>query len=148
MKKLEKFFSDEAEAAVTVTVEKNRQTVEVTVRDAGLVFRAEETAPDMLDAVDSVVDVLVRQIRKHKTRLEKRMRQSAFDDTEPEPQAEYEIVRSKRFELRPMDVEEAILQMEMVGHLFYMFRNAQTGLVSVVYRRKDGRYGLIEPDEE
>jgi putative sigma-54 modulation protein len=152
LSKLDRFFSDDADAVLTVTVEKNRQTVELTVRDMGMVFRAEESADDMMNAMDVVVDVIIRQLRKNKTRLEKRMRSAAFagidfaDDGETA--GDFEIVRSKMISLKPMDVEEAILQMELTGHMFYMFENADTGEVNVVYRRKDGRYGLLESSRE
>ena len=139
-----------AEAAVTVHVEKGRQTVEVTIRDAGMIFRAEETAPDMLDALEKVMDVLVRRIRKNKTRLEKRMKESDFSVLpfeEEEGETPFEVVKSKSFYLRPMNVEEAILQMNLLEHLFFVFLNMDSGLVNVVYRRNDGNYGLIEAAE-
>jgi len=154
--KIAKFFDDSAEAHVTVTVEKNRQTVEVTVKDAGMLFRAEETAMDMLDALDRVGDALVRQIRKNKTRLEKKLRLSSIDDMGALPgqsealveETDFDVVRVKRFSIKPMDVDEAILQMNMLGHQFYMFKNVDTGDMNVVYRRKFGDYGLIEPHIE
>ncbi|MCI8359956.1 MAG: ribosome-associated translation inhibitor RaiA [Clostridiales bacterium] len=147
LNKVSRFFSPAAEAAVTVHVEKGRQTVEVTIRDAGMIFRAEETAPDMLDALEKVMDVIVRQIRKNKTRLEKRMKESDFSilpiDEEPE-ELPYDVVKSKRFSLNPMSVDEAILQMNLLEHIFFVFLNMDTGLVNVIYRRNDGNYGLIE----
>lgn len=157
-KKLSKFnriFDEDAQANVTVTLEKNRQTVEVTIRQNGMVYRAEQTAEEMNDALDAVVDVLGRQIRKNKCRLEKKMRAAVLDDflaqeefldADDMEEKEYEIVRSKRFPVKPLDVEEAILQMNMVGHQFYMYRNAETGEINVVYKRKDGTYGLLEPE--
>lgn len=156
-KKLSKFnriFDEDAQANVTVTLEKNRQTVEVTIRQNGMVYRAEQTAEEMNDALDAVVDVLGRQIRKNKCRLEKKMRAAVLDDflaqeeldEDDMEEKEYEVVRSKRFPVKPLDVEEAILQMNMVGHQFYMYRNAETGEINVVYRRKDGTYGLLEPE--
>lgn len=159
-KKLAKFdriFEEDAAANVTVTLEKNRQTVEVTIRQGGMVYRAESTAMEMNDALDAVVDALGRQIRKNKTRLEKRMHTSDLENflqeeavsaLEGEEENDYQIVRSKHFPVKPLDVEEAILQMNMVGHQFYMYRNAQSGEINVVYRRKDGTYGLLEPDAE
>lgn len=150
--KLDRFFSEGADVNLTVTEQKKRFIVELTVRDMGMVFRAEEAADEMLDAVDVVVDSIVRQIRKNKTRLEKRMRSNAFDSFDladaGEVAGEFEIVRSKMIALKPMDVEEAILQMELSGHMFYMFENAENGDVDVVYRRKDGRYGLLESSKE
>ena len=158
-KKLSKFnriFGEDAQANVTVTLEKNRQTVEVTIRQNGMVYRAEQTAEEMNDALDAVVDVLGRQIRKNKCRLEKKMRAAVLDDflahedvsdeTDDVEEQEYQVVRSKRFPVKPLDVEEAILQMNMVGHQFDMYRNAETGEINVVYRRKDGTYGLLEPE--
>ncbi len=158
-KKLSKFnriFGEDAVANVTVTMEKNRQTVEVTIRQGGMVYRAENTSLEMNDALDEVIAALGRQIRKNKTRLEKKVRSGVLDDfiaqedvaaEEPE-ETEYQIVRSKHFPVKPLDAEEAILQMNMVGHQFYMYRNASTGEINVVYRRKDGTYGLLEPEVE
>ena len=156
-KKLSKFnriFDEDAQANVTVTLEKNRQTVEITIRQNGMVYRAEQTAEEMNDALDAVIEVLGRQIRKNKCRLEKKMRAAVLDDflaqeeleEDDMEEKEYEVVRSKRFPVKPLDVEEAILQMNMVGHQFYMYRNAETGEINVVYRRKDGTYGLLEPE--
>lgn len=154
-KKLSKFdriFGDTAEANVTVTLERNRQTVEVTIRHGGIVYRAEETSVDMNDALDDVIESLSGQIRKNKTRLEKKLRVSSiseyFNQEPEEEEVEYNVVRSKRFEVKPLDVEEAILQMNLIGHQFYMFRNVDTGDINVVYRRKDGDYGLIEPNAD
>ncbi|HCC34299.1 MAG TPA: ribosome-associated translation inhibitor RaiA [Ruminococcaceae bacterium] len=155
LQKISKFFGDDSEAHVTVTVEKGRETVEITIRNGGMIFRAEDTANDMLDALEKVCDALIRQIRKNKTRLEKRLRSSAFVDAadgglplqEPEEE-EFKIVRSKRFPIKPLDIDEAILQMNLLGHQFYMFKNVSTGEMNVVYRRKQGDYGLLEPGEE
>ena len=153
-KKLQKFnklFSDEAAAYVVVTLEKNRQTVEITIRDKAIVYRAESTQPEMNDALDRVIEILTRQIRKNKTRLEKRIKSGSindlFADTAGEETVEdaYEIVRTKHVIVKPLTVEEAILEMNMVNHDFFLFVNAETGGVNVVYRRKDGNYGLLEP---
>ena len=153
--KFARFFSDDATAHVTVTVEKKRQTVEVTVKDSGLIYRAEAVAEDMADALDRVCDLLIRQIHKNKTKLERRLRSGAFMSLAEESaektkdvvdEAEYKIIRSKRFHLRPIPVDEAILQMNMLGHQFYMFQNAETGNINVVYIRQNGDYGLIEPE--
>ena len=157
-KKLSKFdriFGEDAHAYVTVTLEKNRQTVEVTIKQNGMVYRAESTTNEMNESLDKVVDVLGRQIRKNKARLEKRLRSTHIDDIiavdnskldENEEELEYKVIRSKQFPVKPLDVEEAILQMNMVGHQFYMFRNFESGEINVVYRRKDNTYGLLEPD--
>ena len=151
LSKLDKFFDTDAAADVTVTAERDLHRVEVTIRCSGMVFRAEEAAEDMNEAVDRLVDILLRQIRKNKTRLEKRLRSGAFVDS-IEPEAEesetYRIVRSKSFPVKPLDVEEAILQMNLTGHQFYMFRNMDSGEINVVYRRKNGDSGRLEPNPE
>ena len=154
-KKLDKFgklFSENATVNIVVTLEKNRQTVEVTIKDNGLVLRAESTMPEMNDALDKVVDILMRQIRKNKTRLEKRiktgsiedfvMQNSEADEVEDE---DYKVVRKKQVIIKPISVDEAILEMNMVNHNFFMFINAETDEVNVVYKRADGNYGLLEP---
>lgn len=155
--KLERIFSDDAEATVVVTLEKNRQTVEITIRDNSMVYRAESTMLEMNDALDKVVDMLSRQLRKHKTRLSKRIRAASLDDliidevTEAEEmpeENEMQVVRKKLISLKPVSVEEAVLQMEMIGHKFFMFENADTGKVNVVYTRNDGAYGLLEPSDD
>ena len=135
--KVERFFGDEAEAKITATVEKSGQTVEITVINNGMIFRAQERAENMNDA-------LVRQIRKNKTKLEKRLRSASFDalndGADVADEKEYDLVRTKSVALKPQTVDEAILQMNMLGHEFYMFTNEATGLVSVVYCRTDGGY--------
>ncbi len=150
--KIENFFGEGAEAKVTATVEKSEQIVEVTLKNRGLIFRAEESAENMNDAFDKCVDSLIRQIRKNKTKVEKKLRSGSLDDLvgiSPDvEEASYNIVRSKKIQLKPEDVEEAILQMNMLGHQFYMFLNSQTNQVNVVYLRKDGDYGVLEPDFE
>ncbi|MCI1964583.1 MAG: ribosome-associated translation inhibitor RaiA [Oscillospiraceae bacterium] len=157
-KKLSRFdriFDEDAEAKVVVTVLKNRQTVEITIRSRGIFYRAESTADEMNVALDNVIDALSRQIRKNKARLEKRIHISAISDTfqelpedrEEEPD-EYKVVRTKHFFVKPMSVEEAILQMNLLEHQFFMFRNQEDNQINVVYRRKDGRYGLLTPDGE
>ncbi len=157
-KKLAKFdrmFGDDAEAQVTVTLEKNRQTVEVTINNNGMIYRAENTAPEMNDALDQVVYLLGRQIRRNKTRLEKRLKTGSIEEYlvgEPEledveEELEYDIVRKKEIPVKPLTVDEAVLQMNMIGHKFYMFTNAETGDINVVYERNDGKYGLLEPKE-
>lgn len=151
LKKLEKFFDSDALAEVTITQERNLQRVEVTIRQGGMLFRAEEAETEAIDALDKLIDVLFRQIRRNKTRLEKRLRENAFNDKslfldeEPE-ENEIDVVRSKKFPVKPMDVEEAVLQMNMLGHQFYMFRNMDSNEINVVYCRRDGKYGLLEPD--
>ena len=144
--KLDKFFSDSANVNLTVTVEKNYHRVEITVFDAGMVFRAEQDADDMDEALDLAVDSIVRQIRKNKTRLERRLRSTAFDENEIYSDKSYDVVRRKTIAVTPMSVDEAIMEMELVGHAFFMFMNAETGLIGVVYRRRDGGYGVIEAE--
>ena len=151
--KLDRFFSDEARAEMVVTVEKNRQTVEVTVHDRSMIFRSEETSLAMEDAMERVFDRLTRQIRRNKSRLERRNKaafgQDVFDGLEPDDfdgDDSFEVVKTKRFVLKAMEVEEAILQMNLLGHQFYLFLNAGTGAVNVVYTRKNGQYGLIQPE--
>ena len=159
LKKIGQFFDEDAEAQVTVTVEKNRQTVEVTVRAAGMIFRAEETDFDMEDALERVDDQIIRQIRKNKTRLEKRLRPQGQkplsfaaglneDGGEDVEEEDIHVSRVKHFAVKPMEPEEAILQMNMLGHQFFMFKNMDTGETNVVYCRHDGEYGLLEPEDE
>ncbi len=150
LSKLDKFFSDEATAQVTVTVEKDWQTVEITVRDRGFVARAEKNADNMEDALDAAVDVLTKQIVKNRKRLETRLYKAAFDDyagiEEPEEES-FAVVREKHFYVKPMAVDEAILQMNLIGHTFFLFRNVDTDEINVVYQRKNGTYGLLIPKD-
>ncbi len=154
-KKLAKFdriFDDDAEAAVTVTVERNRQTVEITIRQRGMICRAEETALDMNEALDHVIAALGRQIRRNKTRLEKAKKVDPglefADAYYDEPEEEIQVARTKRFAVKVMAPEEAIMQMNMLDHEFFMFRDDQSGEINVVYRRKNGDYGLLVPEEK
>ncbi len=149
LKKIDRFFGDSTEAKITATVEKNCQIVEITVLNNGMVFRSQERAENMNDALDLCVDSLIRQIRKNKTRLEKKMREASFDDFieyDSIEEDKFEIIRTKSIDLRPETVDEAILKMNLVGHKFYMFLNAENGKVCVVYVRNDGGYGLLEPE--
>jgi len=152
LSKLDRFFDDSASANVTVIHENGRETVEVTIKAGGMFFRAEKTTTNRLDSLDVVVDALFRQIIKNKTKLEKRLHHTAFDpgynDDFIGTQDTYEVVKTKRFPIKPIDVEEAILQMNLLGHNFYMFRNMDSGEICVVYRRNDGNYGLLEPEDE
>lgn len=151
LSKLDRFFDDSAVAHVTVTNEGSRETVEITIKAHSMNFRAEKTTNDRLDSLDSVVDALFRQIVKNKTKLEKRLKSAAFEPGYEEDfvgsEDSYKIVKSKRFHIKPMDVEEAILQMNLIGHSFYMFRDQNSGNICAVYKRKDGDYGLLEPEE-
>ena len=148
LSKLEKFFNESTLAQVTLSVQKDDHIIEVTVHHEGMIFRAEVREPDMYSAIDKVADVIERQIRKQKTRLEKRLRVGAFNDYADSDtfaeEAEFKIVKTKKYENKPMSVEEAILQMNLLNHEFYIFNNAQTMDKEVVYKRKDGNYGLIE----
>ncbi len=150
--KVDKFFSREADAKITATVEKSYQTVEITVNSGGMVFRAQEKADTIDDALDKCVDNLIRRIRKNKTKLEKRLKDAAFDNFPAEEdiaeETEFELVRTKAVSVKPQSIEEAILQMNMLGHEFYMFTNSATDLISLVYKRQDGGYGLLEPATE
>lgn len=152
LKKVEKFFRSEAEAKVTATVEKNEQIVEVTIYHDGMIFRSQERAVNMNDALDRCADSIVRQIRKNKTKVEKKLRQAAFDEYDAieafEPEDDYSVVRLKEILLKPQSVEEAILQMNLLDHQFYMFLDSQTYKTCVVYARKDGGYGLLIPETE
>ena len=155
--KLEKYFREETTAAVTFAVEKDHLcTVELTIRGNGPLLRAETSAPDgdMRGAVDAAVGYIERQILKNKSRLAKRMRSESFpapavpDDFEVAEEKEFNIVRTKRFAVKPMSTEEAILQMNLLGHGFFAFRDEETdGAFAVVYKRNDGGYGLIEDGE-
>ena len=150
--KFQKIFSEDAEASVVVTLYKNRQTVEVTVKDNDMVFRAEDTQDEMNDALDKVVDILGRQMRKNKTRLARRLRDNTADFAvllpEEDIEDEQEVdIRTKTIPIKPVSVEEAILQMNMLDHDFFVFINAETDETNVVYKRKNNTYGLLEPEE-
>lgn len=158
LNRLEKYFEEPSasETNVTLSVTKGRHSVEVTIPLTNALLRAEEKSEDMYASIDLVVDKLERQIRKHKTRINSKFRKESgirtmFKDDGAavrvaDEEEDFELVRTKRFLLKPMDVEEAILQMNMVGHSFFMFANSDTKEVNVVYRRSDGRYGLLEAD--
>ena len=153
--KIERFFGPDVEAKVTVTVEKSSQSVEITIINRGMTFRAVERAENMNEALDKCVDTLIRQIRKNKTRVERKLRVTGFtvapveDDEEPaEEELEYELVRHKSIQLKPMSVEEAILQMNLVDHIFFVFLDEDTSKINVVYKRNDGGYGLLTPEAE
>ena len=153
--KLQKFFEDsvEATAHVNLKVYSNRTyKVEVTIPLPYLTLRAEETSNDMYGSVDLVTDKLERQIRKYKTKVNRKSREKGFKNLEFVPSDEesnddeLKIVRTKQVSLKPMDPEEAVLQMDMLGHDFFVFQDAETNGTSIVYRRRDGRYGLIEAE--
>ena len=153
--KLARYFEEDAQALVVFSVEKNRNNVELTVRGAGTWFRAHESTSDMFASIDAAVGTIEGQIRKNKTRLARRLRQDAFvrsvEETSfaaEEPEEVLEIVRQKTFRFAPMTREEAVLQMNLLEHNFFAFRDAENGeAFAVVYRRNDGGYGLIEDGE-
>ena len=154
--KLDRFFRNEAEAFVTFSIERGRHRAEITIKSNGMFYRANELTNDMYASVDSGVAAIERQIRKNKTRLEKRLREGALErdalpvfETAEEESEEFEIVRSKRFSIKPMSPEEAILQMNLLEHEFFVFRNdEEEGAISVVYKRQSGGYGLICDTQE
>ncbi len=152
LRKLDKYFNKDVEGNVVYSVERNWKILEITIDLPGTILRVEEASDDMYAAIDKAVDVLERQIRKYKTRLQRRQQAGEtirFENVMPLEEDEREkprIVRTKRFAMKPMSAEEAVLQMELLGHNFFVFRNADSEEVSVVYKRKDGNYGLIEPE--
>ena len=153
IEKLEKFFSEEADVLVMLRLENNERAIaELTIRDKGTVFRAEDTQADLIDAFDNAFDTVIRKIRKQKTKLSKRVKSAVFEpipdflDVIEEDEGEFKVVKTKTFSMKPLSVQEAILQMNMVGHKFYMFQNEATGQTNVVYERHNGEYGLIEPE--
>jgi putative sigma-54 modulation protein len=161
LSKLEKYFDNVKDAQVLMSIEGARHTIEVTIPLNGIILRGEETTNDMYTAIDSVEEKLEKQIEKYKTKLYRRhgrgagLKRALADEIqaqistfplEQENLEKFKIVRSKRFALKPMDEEEAIMQMNMLGHNFFVFFNANTDEVNVVYKRKNGDFGLIEPD--
>ncbi|TDL98926.1 ribosome-associated translation inhibitor RaiA [Macrococcus brunensis] len=160
LSKLERYFANvpDANAHVKVkTYQDSRSKIEVTIPLKNVTLRAEERHDDLYAAVDLIVEKLERQVRKHKTKVNRKFREKGiekdvfpvFPETEKEEEEpEIEIIRSKQFDLKPMDSEEAVLQMNMLGHDFYIFNDAETNGTNIVYRRKDGKYGLIETSAE
>lgn len=149
--KLDKYFTDETEVQVTFSVEKERQKIEVTIPVKGNVIRAEQVSDDMYVSIDLVEEVIERQVNRYKKKLVDHQQNAAFfqkdfmDDDDMDEE-EIKIIRSKKFAVKPMDAEEACIQMELLGHNFFVFRNAETDEVNVVYKRKGNTYGLIEPE--
>lgn len=148
--KLERYFTPETEVHVTFSVEKDNQKIELTIPMRGTILRAEQTSDDMYASIDMVEEIMERQLRKYKNKLvDQKQSAGSFTKAFAEEEAEDEeikIVRTKRFAVKPMDVEEACIQMELLGHSFFVFRNAETDEVNVVYKRKGNTYGLIEPE--
>ena len=151
LNKLEKYFTPDTEVNVTLSVEKERQKVEVTIPMKGNYIRSEQVSNDMYVSIDLVTEVLERQISRHKKKLIDQAQRAAFlqksfiEEDIPEDD-EINIIRSKRFAVKPMDPEEACVQMDLLGHNFFVFRNAETDEVNVVYKRKGNTYGSIEPE--
>lgn len=149
--KLDRYFNPDTEVIVTLSVQKDKQNIEVTIPVKGSIIRAEESSSDMYVSIDLVEEIIERQIKKYKTKLidKKQAAQSfseLFMNEEPAADEEIKIVKTKKFAVKPMDPEEACLQMELLGHNFYVFLNSDTDQVSVVYKRKSNTYGLIEPE--
>ncbi|SNX53107.1 ribosome-associated translation inhibitor RaiA [Thermoanaerobacterium sp. RBIITD] len=153
LSKIEKLFTEDTEARVVLSVQKNNQIAEVTIPFKGMIFRAEEVSDDMYASIDNVVDKLEKQILKYKTKIKNNFATESIRFDIPQDyikngsseENEFEVVKTKRFSIKPMSIEEAILQMNLLGHNFFVFTNSETDDFTVVYKRKDGRYGLIEP---
>ena len=149
--KLEKYFTSDTEIHVTLSVEKERQKIEVTIPVKGNIIRSEQVSSDMYVSIDLVEEVIERQLRKYKNKIVDKQQegsnyQKAFLENEFVEDEEVKIIRTKRFGIKPMYPEDACVQMELLGHNFFVFYNAETEQINVVYKRKDGAYGLIEPE--
>ena len=148
--KLSRYFTETTEIIVTLSVEKERQKIEVTIPMKGNIIRAEQVSNDMYVSIDLVEEIIERQLRKYKTKLIEKKQSGGFtQDFIEDDIAEEEsinIIRTKKFAMKPMDAEEACVQMELLGHNFFVFRNADTDEVNVVYKRKGNTYGVIEPE--
>ncbi len=156
LSKLDKYFGEEGSATVTLSHKRNLSTLEITIKVSNTLFRSEVDADSFRDAMDRSIDNIERQIRKNKTRLRKKLREGIISDDavaaasleaadEPDENKDI-IIRVKKFEYTPMSPEEAVMQMNLIGHSFFVFNDASTGKTCVVYTRKDGNYGLIEPE--
>ncbi len=151
LSKLERYFTPETEIIVTMSVEKDRQKIEVTIPVKGNIIRSEQTSNDMYVSIDLVEEVIERQLRKYKRKITDKHQeggnfQKAFIENDYVEDEEVRIIRTKRFGMKPMYPEDACVQMELLGHNFFVFRNAETDEVNVVYKRKGNTYGLIEPE--
>ena len=149
--KLERYFTADTEIYVTLSVEKDRQKIEVTIPMKGNIIRSEQTSSDMYVSIDLVEEIIERQLRRYKTKLIAQQQAAAsfqpdYLEADEEEEEEVKIVRTKKFDIKPMYPEDACVQMELLGHSFYVFCNAETDQVNVVYRRKGNTYGLIEPE--
>ena len=150
--KLERYFKPDTDVIVTLSVEKERQKIEVTIPVKGRIIRSEQVSNDMYVSIDLVEEVIERQLRKYKTKIIDKKQsavnfQKSYIDNDYMESEEIEIVRTKRFDIKPMYPEDACVQMELLGHSFFVFMNAETDQVNVVYKRKGNTYGLIEPEE-
>ena len=150
--KLEKYFTPETEVHVTLSVEKDRQKIEVTIPVKGNIIRSEQVSNDMYVSIDLVEEIIERQLKKYKTKLVDKKQdvtnyfKKEFVENDYVEDEEVKIIRTKRFDIKPMYPEDACIQMELLGHNFYVFCNAETDQVNVVYKRKGNTYGLIEPE--
>ena len=149
--KLERYFTPETEVIVTLSVEKERQKIEVTIPVKGNIIRSEQVSSDMYVSIDLVEEVIERQLRKYKTKIVNKQQgtgnfQKTFVEDDFIEDEDVKIIRTKRFGIKPMYPEDACVQMELLGHNFFVFRNAETDEVNVVYKRKGNTYGLIEPE--
>ncbi|KAF0194342.1 MAG: putative sigma-54 modulation protein [Bacillota bacterium] len=149
LKRLDRYFDGAGDGQVTLSVERDQHRVEVTIIVNGLLLRGEELSPDMYASIDLVTDKLEKQVDRYRTKIARRLRSTVPQHTiavdAPGEDDEPQIVRTKRFPMKPMNIEEAVLQMNLLGHDFFVFNNSDTELVNVVYKRKDGNFGLIEP---
>jgi len=154
IRKIEKYFKPNVDVQVTMSTEGYRNIVEVTIPFDGVVIRAEESTDDMFTSLDRVIEKLEKQIHKHRTKLEKKLKEGAFkfDGVEfasgvsENEEIKGRIIRNKRFAIKPMTEDEALTQIDLLGHSFFVFLNAETDYVNVLYKRNDGNYGLIEPE--
>ena len=149
--KLDRFFAPDTEVKVTLSVEKERQKIEVTIPVKGSIIRSEQVSNDMYVSIDLVEEVIERQLKKYKNKIVSKQQNAAafaqeFVDKDYDDEDDVKIIRTKRFGIKPMDPEEACVQMELLGHTFFVFRNSETDEVNVVYKRKGNTYGLIEPE--
>ena len=151
LSKLEKYFTPDTDVFVTLSVEKERKKIEVTIPVKGNIIRSEQVSNDMYVSIDLVEEVIERQLKKYKNKLVSKQQNAAsfrkeFIEKEVSADDEIQIIRTKRFGMKPMYPEDACVQMELLGHNFFVFRNAETEEVNVVYKRKGNTYGLIEPE--
>ena len=150
--KLERYFTPDTEVVVTLSVEKERQKIEVTIPVKGNIIRSEQVSNDMYVSIDLVEEVIERQLRKYKNKIVDKQQsaanfQKAYLDKDYEEDEEVKIIRTKKFDIKPMYPEDACIQMELLGHNFFAFVNAETDDICVVYKRKGGTYGIMEPDK-